>query len=241
MLFAADLDGARESIPTTIRSARPIEMSSVAGVLPENSLNRHVMVAFLALWALSCVRLPYPKYFAMQHVPTVLAVVALTMAEKKQLVDRPGFALVIAFMVLHLLGARYLYSFVPYDAWSQSLFGFRITDYFGFERNHYDRLVHFCFGILIVYPIWRFSERQLHLRGWWVAGLAVSMVMAASAVYEIGEWATAMTFAPEWAEAYNGQQGDVWDAQRDMALAGIGAILGAGAVSLFHKSRKRVA
>lgn len=216
-------------------------MSPLAGLLPEDFLNRHVMTVFLLLWAISCVNLPYPKYFALQHVPTVLAVVLLTMAERRRLIDRPGFSLVIVFLLLHLLGARYLYSYVPYDAWSQHLIGVRITDYFEFERNHYDRLVHFCFGILMIYPLWQFAERQLDLRGWWPAFLAVSMVMAASAVYEIAEWATAMTFAADWADAYNGQQGDVWDAQRDMALAAGGAVMGAGAVSLFHKSSARAA
>jgi putative membrane protein len=57
-------------------------------------------------------------------------------------------------------------------------------------------------------------------------------VLAASAVYEIGEWATAMTFAPDWAEAYNGQQGDPWDAQKDMAFAAVGSILAVGFVGL---------
>jgi putative membrane protein len=208
-------------------------MSPVTDLLPRDTLNRHVMVAFLALWALSCFSLPYPKYFAMQHVPTVLAVVALTIVDKKQLIDRTGFSLVILFLLLHLLGARYLYSYVPYDAWSQRLVGVRITDYFGFERNHYDRLVHFCFGLFMIYPLGRFFEWPVGLQGRWPATLAVGMVMAASAVYEIGEWATAMTFAPHWADAYNGQQGDVWDAQRDMALAGSGAVVAAGLFSVF--------
>lgn len=215
-------------------------MPLLAGLLPKDSFNRHLMVALLVIWAVSCVNLDSAKYFAMQHVPTVLAVVSLTIAERKQLIDRLGFSLITGFLLLHLLGARYLYSYVPYDAWSQQIFGVRITDYFGFERNHYDRLVHFCFGVLFVYPLWHFFERQLSLRGWWSAVLAICVVMAASAVYEIGEWVTALTFAPDWADAYNGQQGDAWDAQRDMALAGVGAIVAASLVGVFKKSVARI-
>ena len=54
------------------------------------------------------------------------------------------------------------------------------------------------------------------------------MILAASAVYEIAEWVAAMTFAPDWADAYNGQQGDLWDAQRDMALAWRGSMVECG-------------
>jgi putative membrane protein len=192
------------------------------------------MAAFLALLAISCVQLPYPEFFGMQHVSTVLGFVALIVAERKGLLDRLGFALVIAFLLLHVLGARYLYSYVPYDDWSQSIFGFRITDRLGFERNHYDRLVHFSFGLLLAYPLLRFFDR--HLPGWWPAVLAVCAITAAGAVYEMGEWLTAMIFAPDWADAYVGQQGDPWDAHWDMALATLGSVL----ASVLIKTRKRL-
>jgi putative membrane protein len=66
--------------------------------------------------------------------------------------------------------------------------------------------------------------------------MSICVILAASAVYEIGEWATAMAFAPDWAEAYNGQQGDIWDPQRDMALAAIGSIVAAGFIGLRRRS-----
>jgi putative membrane protein len=208
-------------------------MSCLHNLLPEDSLNRRILGLFLFVWAVSCWNVPCPKeFFVMQHVPTVLAAVALVAAEKKLRISRPSFALTIAFLMLHLLGARYLYSNVPYDDWSQKLLGFRIGERMGFERNHYDRLVHFSFGLLFIYPLWEVFTRHARLQGWWPGVLAICVVLAASAVYEIGEWATAMTFAPDWAEAYNGQQGDAWDSQKDMAFAAVGAILGTGVVGL---------
>jgi putative membrane protein len=119
-----------------------------------------------------------------------------------------------------------LYSYVPYDDWSERLFGYRITDQFGFTRNHYDRLVHLMFGLLLIVPAWRFARQFVGTTTWWSAVFAFSAIMAASAVYEVFEWLVAMIMAPDWAESYNGQQGDPWDAQRDMALAGLGAVLG---------------
>jgi putative membrane protein len=211
-------------------------MPSIRAILPDDSFNRNLVAVLLVLWCVSCFRLPSPKYFAMQHVPTVIAVIGLVAIDKRFEVDRLSYTCFIFFLLLHVLGARYLYSYVPYDDWSQWLLGIRITDYFGFERNHYDRLVHFAFGLLMIYPLWQVLESHLPRGRLWPAAAAVCIVLAASAVYEIIEWSMAMTFAPDWAEAYNGQQGDVWDPQRDMALATGGAAIGVGLVGAFHKS-----
>ena len=64
--------------------------------------------------------------------------------------------------------------------------------------------------------------------------MAVASVLAVGAVYEVIEWQIAIAFSPTQAEAYNGQQGDVWDPQKDMAMAGFGSIL--AAVFLFRWS-----
>lgn len=125
-------------------------------------------------------------------------------------------------MTLHVLGARYLYSYVPYDDWSYWLWGKTVSGYFGFTRNHYDRLVHFAYGLLLVYPASEVLSRHCHVSlrvgGW----LAVQFILATSALYEIGEWALAISVAPDWAEHYNGQQGDRWDAQKDAGRGGRG-------------------
>jgi putative membrane protein len=206
-------------------------------LLPEDPFNRRLLAAFLAIWAVSCINLPYPKYFALQHVPTVLGVILLVVVDRKWPLGRLSFALVIVFFLLHVLGARYLYSYVPYDDWSQQFLGVRITDRFGFQRNHYDRLVHFAFGLLFVLPLRQMFGRLLRFRSFWPGVLAICCVLAASAVYEIIEWGLAMMLAPDWAESYNGQQGDMWDAQRDMALAGAGAATAAAIVGALQRKQ----
>jgi putative membrane protein len=203
--------------------------------MPNDVYNRRLLALLLVCWAVSCINLPYPKYFALQHVPTVLAVILLVVADRKWPLGRLSFTLIAMFLLLHVLGARYLYSFVPYDDWSQRLFGVNISEHFGFERNHYDRLVHFAFGLLFTWPLWQMFEVRLGLRSFWPAALAITAVLAASAMYEIIEWGMSMVFAPDWAESYNGQQGDVWDAQRDMAVAGAGAILAALLIAVLRR------
>jgi putative membrane protein len=207
-------------------------MISFQRLLPADVWNRRILAAFLLLWAASCIRVPYPQYFWLQHVPTVVTVVALVLVDHRYHIGRLSYALILAFLALHLLGARYLYSFVPYDYWTERLFGFSISDRFGFARNHYDRLVHYCFGLLLVVPAWRFSHRVMRLDSLWSAAFAIAAILAASALYEIFEWLAAVVMAPDWADSYNGQQGDVWDAQKDMALAACGAVVGLGIITV---------
>jgi putative membrane protein len=212
-------------------------LMTLRSLLPADAYNRGVLVLFLVLWAASCIHVPYPKYFWLQHVPTLGVLPALTAAQNRLAISRLSYTLIIAFLLLHVLGARYLYSYVPYDDWSERLIGFRITERFGFTRNHYDRLVHFLFGLLLVIPGWRFTRRFAGTDPRWSAVFAFAFIMATSAVYEVFEWLAAMVMAPDWAESYNGQQGDIWDAQWDMALAALGAAVGLGTAALVTLSR----
>lgn len=190
---------------------------------------RRIAVLGLAatLIPLSFVGARYPRELILQHVPTVLAVVGLYLTEKRFRLSRISFLCLVLFLWLHIVGARWIYSFVPYDDWTEWLFGIRISDEFGWQRNHYDRFVHFASGVLGVPPS---AEALRRLGGMAPAGaalMAISVVLSLGAVYEILEWQIAVTLSPQQAEAYNGQQGDRWDPQKDLALAGLGAIISA--------------
>ena len=153
--------------------------------------------------------------------------VAVLVATHKALpLSRISYTLIFVFACLHSVGAHYTYSLVPYDAWVEALTGRTLSSLTGWERNHYDRLVHFLFGLLVVVPSWRFSRRIFGLSNWWSAAVAFSIIMSASAAYEIVEWLIAVSQSDTTAESYNGQQGDVWDPQWDMALAGLGSLVG---------------
>jgi putative membrane protein len=206
-------------------------------ILPRDRWNRYALAVFLVLWAVSCICVPYPEYLLLQHGPTVVAIVALVAVQNRLQVSRISYTFILAFLTAHLVGARYLYSFVPYDDWFEPLLGVRITDYFGFQRNHYDRLVHFLFGLLIVVPSWRFSRRILGLNNWWSAAVAFAIIMAGGAMYEVIEWLIAVTQSDTTAESYNGQQGDVWDPQWDMALAGLGSLISLALIGIVRPLR----
>lgn len=176
---------------------------------------------------LANVRQPYPTIAPLQHLPTLLLVLAApSLLARWPLLNKAVGSLVV-FMMLHTLGGRYTYSNVPYDEWSRLLTGHTISETFGLTRNGYDRLVHLAFGLLWVLP---FSEamRRYAAMGWrsslW---MAILFVGAMSALYEVFEWLLTIIAAPDVADRYNDQQGDIWDAQNDMTLAIIGAAIAA--------------
>ena len=132
-----------------------------------------------------------------------------------------------AMLALHILGARWIYSFVPYEQWCDAVIGSGPSDWFGWTRNHYDRLVHFAFGVLMTLPLAEAARRYARLAPAVALAFAWLAVAGVSAVYEVFEWALAVIAAPDFAEKYNGQQGDFWDAQKDMALAMAGSSIAA--------------
>ncbi len=190
---------------------------------------RQLVIGFTAIAIpLSFVKAPYPDELILQHIPTVVAIILLVILAKFSTLGNVFFTCVIAFLWLHIIGARWIYSFVPYDELIQSLTGSSLSERFGWERNHYDRLVHTASGVLGVPIASELMQRYCRMRPLGAALVSISCVLAVGAFYEILEWQIAVQFSPEHAEAYNGQQGDVWDPQKDMALAGLGAILSAG-------------
>ncbi len=168
---------------------------------------------------------PYPEIALLQHIPTMLLIVAAPPFLRRWPLSTPALACIIAFFALHTLGGRYAYSNVPYDDWARAVTGTGLSDAFGWTRNHYDRLVHFAFGALSVIPVAEIARRWGGLGPRGGALTALAWVLATSCLYEIFEWLLTIVAAGETADRYNGQQGDIWDAQKDMALAALGAIL----------------
>ena len=135
-----------------------------------------------------------------------------------------SYVLIAVFMGLHAVGAHYTYSETPIGFWLQSAFEL--------ERNHYDRVIHFGFGLLFSYPFFELAMRGGGLSGSWRYVASIALVMACSNVYEIIEWAAAEFIDPEEALAFLGTQGDVFDAQKDAALALAGGVLGLAITAL---------
>ncbi|MGH7213895.1 MAG: DUF2238 domain-containing protein [Tepidisphaeraceae bacterium] len=145
-----------------------------------------------------------------------------------------SYTLISLFLCLHTIGAHYTYSLVPYNEWTRAVFRTPLNEWFGFERNHFDRLVHFGFGFLLAYPIREMFLRVAGARGFWGYYLPLDLTVSFSAFYELIEWAAAIVLGAELGQAYLGTQGDVWDAQKDMALATLGALIAMCVVALIN-------
>ncbi len=168
---------------------------------------------------------PYELHAMIHVVPTWVAVGILLASIRFFTLTNMSFAFIIVFFGLHVLGTRYIYSFVPYDQWSLQFFGATLSETLQLSRNHYDRVVHFSYGLLIA-PVAREAVvRVVRVGSPWCYLAAVQFILASSVVFEFVEWVAAVRLAPAFADSYLGQQGDPWDAHMDMALAALGAVL----------------
>jgi len=142
--------------------------------------------------------------------------------------SRVSYTLIFLFLCLHEVGSHYTYAEVPYEEWTQALFGRSLNEVMGWERNHFDRLVHFSYGLLLAYPIREVFLRVANVRGFWGYFLPLDVAMSTSMAYELVEWGAAALLGGELGMAYLGTQGDIWDAHKDMALASLGALIAMG-------------
>lgn len=177
--------------------------------------------------------------WALENVLAVVFVVVLVTSYKKFPLSRVSYTLIFLFMVLHEIGAHYTYARVPYDEWMQDLFGFSLNEWMGFDRNHFDRLVHFCYGLLLAYPIREVFIRVAGAKGFWGYFLPLDLTMSTSMMFELFEWGAAEIFGGDLGMAYLGTQGDVWDAHRDMALASLGALIAMLVTALINSRLQR--
>lgn len=169
--------------------------------------------------------LEYPSYM-LHQVGTVLMLIALFYCLKKFGLTLSSFVLYLAFLVVHVLAAHYLYSYVPYNEWAIQYLHFDLNAAMGWTRNMFDRFVHFFYGLFLYPFFYRLFQVWLpSLKPKTLFILVIQFVMASSLFYEWIEWWIAIGLSPEEAENYNGQQGDMWDAHKDMFLATIGAII----------------
>lgn len=176
------------------------------------------IVAWLALfWIVTAVNPLHPDDWLLENLLVFLAAIVLVVSYRWFQFSNLSYAMFAVFLSLHLAGAHYTYSETPLGFWLQ--------DWFGLQRNHYDRIVHLSFGLLLAFPLREELLRQPRVKRSWSYFLAVAMVLALSAIYEVIEGAAALTINPELGTAFLGTQGDEWDSQKDTFLAFLGAVI----------------
>ncbi|MEA5667432.1 DUF2238 domain-containing protein [Stenotrophomonas sp. MH1] len=181
-----------------------------------------VLAVFVATW----IKPLWPLEQSLHSSLTVLGLAGLWWVDRRWRLGNGAFAAICGFIAIHCIAARWLYSNIPYDQWLQSLVGWSPDAAFGWKRNHFDRLIHFLYGVCFTPALVQLVRHAWpRLRFGHAFTLAVMTIMCSSLVYEWFEWGIALALSPDAAEAYNGQQGDPWDAHADMLLATLGSLL----------------
>jgi putative membrane protein len=174
---------------------------------------------------------PYDRMdWILENVLVLLAIGLLIGTYKAFPLSRISYTCIFVFLMLHTVGSHYTYAMVPYQEWFPVFAG---------GRNHFDRLVHFLYGLLLAYPIREMFLRIGNVRGFWGYFLPLDLTMSTSMLYELIEWAAAELVGGELGAAYLGTQGDIWDAHKDMALASLGALIAMTVTALVNRRMQR--
>ncbi|MCH8925347.1 MAG: DUF2238 domain-containing protein, partial [Proteobacteria bacterium] len=182
-------------------------------------------ILFFAYWIVLAIEPRDRADWLLENLLAFVFAAVLVASFKRLPLSGISYTTIFLFLCLHTLGAHYTYAEVPYDDWVRALTGGSLNEAMGWERNHFDRLVHFSYGLLLAYPIREVFLRVVDARGFWGYFLPLDVTMSTSMIFELFEWAVAERVGGDLGMAYLGTQGDVWDAHKDMALASLGAAL----------------
>jgi putative membrane protein len=188
--------------------------------MPATSSNRRaavLLVLYIVLWVGLAISPRDRSDWFLENLLVFAGVPVILINHRRHPLSFFSYVCITLFMSLHAIGAHYTYSEVPLGDWFKGRFGL--------ERNQFDRVVHFSFGLLMAIPVFEMQSRLWARRGWWNFAIPITATLSISSLYEMMEWVVAAHSGQESGTAFLGTQGDVWDAQKDMAIALLGAVL----------------
>ena len=182
-----------------------------------------VYALYSIVWIIMAIDPKYPKDWLLENVLVFLIFPFIVWMDKRHHYSLLSIIFLLIFASLHSLGSHYTYAEMEhFDV---------ITQFFGFERNHFDRLIHFLFGLLLFRILFEMITTGITSIKTALV-FTFTMIVSISALYEIIEWFAVMIFNPDLGQAFLGTQGDIWDAQQDTLVAIIGALIN----MFFYKS-----
>jgi putative membrane protein len=199
-------------------------------ITPDFRHNRplKLMVGWLLLYWLLMAFNPFDRFdWLLENLLVFIYGVLLAATYHRFAFSNLSYGLFTLFITLHLTGAHYTYAETP--------LGFWLMEWLELSRNHFDRIAHFAYGLLCAYPLYELLRHRAHTGRGWSGLLAVTLVIGLSGSYEVIEMVVALLVSPELGDAYLGTQGDSWDAQKDMGLALLGAIVAIIATLLWSR------
>lgn len=189
-----------------------------------------MMILYAAFWILLAIAPRDRSNWLLENLLVFVSVAGLVITYRRFPLSNTSYLLITIFLTLHTIGAHYTYE--------HALPGYWIKDFLKLPRNPFDRIVHFSCGLLLAYPLREMVVRVAKTTRFWMYFFPLMIVMATSGFFEMLESWVARIVSPELGAAYLGTQGDVWDAQKDMTLATIGALLSLGIIWLVQKQNR---
>jgi putative membrane protein len=198
-----------------------------------------LLLIFAVIWLTLAWAPVYRQDWLLENLIVLIAVPLLALTYRSLRFSDFAYTCLFAFFVLHEIGAHYTYSEVPWQAWLQHWTGVEYVP--SGARNHYDRFVHFAYGLLVFPATWELFGARAQPQRIWRYLMPALFLLSHAVIYELVEWAAATAFGGDLGTAYLGTQGDEWDSQKDMALAGLGTLLALAALPFMPRSRPCVA
>jgi putative membrane protein len=189
----------------------------------KNRLLQLLTLLFLGYWINTLIYTTDINNWILENALVIIFLIFLLSTYRIFKFSDLSYLLIFIYLCLHVYGSQYTYAENPLGYW--------LKDALSWERNHYDRIVHFSFGFLLAYPMREYFLMWAKFPAWVSWWLPIEITLSVSGLYELIEWAVADIFFKEQGAAYLGTQGDIWDAQKDMFLATIGAVLATSFVS----------
>jgi putative membrane protein len=195
-----------------------------------------LLLAFGAIWTALAIAPWYRQDWLLENLLVFVAVPLLAITSRTLRFSNGAYTCLFVFFVLHAIGAHYTYSEVPWREWLHLQDAGTGPDAAG--RNHYDRFVHFSYGVLMFPAVWELFTARANPQRIWRYVMPVMFLMAHSVIYELIEWSAAELFGGDLGVAYLGTQGDEWDAQKDMGMAAAGTLTGLLLTLAFSRSAR---
>ena len=170
------------------------------------------------------------KDWWIENILVLIFCVAIFLGQKKFIFSNTSVIFIFLFLLLHLYGAQMAYT--------QNELGEFFESAFQLSRNPYDRIVHFSFGFLMIYPLCDYLNYHYKLSKRHLFFLANMIILSLATIFELIEWGVAAFTDSATGVTYVATQGDVWDAQKDIILAVIGAVLFLSCLN-FHRRLKK--
>lgn len=181
------------------------------------------------LWIIAAIRPVDRQAWALENVLLVIFVITLWLTHQRLQLSKASYICIALFLILHVIGAHYTYAKMPLGLWAK--------DFFGFSRNHFDRVAHFGFGFFLAFPVCELLLRFSGIRRAWSIWLTPAIILTTGGFFEILESIAAEIVAPGKGVEWLGGQGDEWDAQNDMLSAFLGSLAMMAAVALANRKR----